>query len=377
MKITILSHNLSSNAAMRAHRLALAAQTFAEVKLLGPVERRGLWPALGNASWIHTVPEERFPKFFSSFQQLLEKADGDVLLAAKPHLASFGAALVAGEFRSIPVILDHDDLDVGFVPRSSWSQDPNLADPSRPASAVYLSLLTRATALAAAVTVSSSALQQRFGGTVIPHGAQTDLFDPAKVDGVAAKQALGLNGAIVLFAGTARQHKGILPLAEAVRSIKGAQLVVTCRPKDLNEPLWSDYPLVRIPFVPYEQLPNLLAAADLIAIPQLDIEASWYQMPMKVYDAMAMAKPIVASTVSDLHLVLDGCARLVPPGNSDALRAAIAELLHDPAAARGLGESARARCLESFSLPRVGELLKNVVAAVLAASKTSRGRSLP
>jgi len=32
MKITILSHNLSSNAAMRAHRLAVAAQTFAEEK---------------------------------------------------------------------------------------------------------------------------------------------------------------------------------------------------------------------------------------------------------------------------------------------------------------------------------------------------------
>src|SRR5262249_21767097 len=97
----------------------------------------------------------------------------------------------------------------------------------------------------------------------------------------------------------------------------------------------------------------------------------------KVYDAMAMAKPIVASTVSDLHLVLDGCARLVPPGNGDALRAAVAELLHDPAAARCLGERARARCLENFSLARVGELLKNVVAAVLATKKTSKCRCLP
>ena len=65
MKITILSHNLSSNASMRAHRLALAAQHFAEVKLIGPVESSGLWPALPAADWIHSVPECRFPKFAS------------------------------------------------------------------------------------------------------------------------------------------------------------------------------------------------------------------------------------------------------------------------------------------------------------------------
>ena len=46
MKVTILSHNLSSNSAMRAHRLAMAARHFAEVKLIGPAEGKGLWPAL-------------------------------------------------------------------------------------------------------------------------------------------------------------------------------------------------------------------------------------------------------------------------------------------------------------------------------------------
>jgi hypothetical protein len=42
MKITILSHNLTSNAAMRAHRLGLAARHFADVTVLGPVKHRGV-----------------------------------------------------------------------------------------------------------------------------------------------------------------------------------------------------------------------------------------------------------------------------------------------------------------------------------------------
>src|SRR5262245_15071668 len=157
MKVTVLSHNLSSNAAMRAHRLALAAGTFATVKLIGPIEEHcGLWPALSVEPWIQGVPERRLPKFARSLLELVEMADGDVLIAAKPHLASFGAALLASEQKSIPVILDHDDYDLGFVEQSRWAEEPHLADPRRPSSAVYLSLLTKASCAATAITVASS-----------------------------------------------------------------------------------------------------------------------------------------------------------------------------------------------------------------------------
>src|SRR4051812_5740633 len=103
MKIVVLSHNVSSNAVLRAHRVALAARCFAEVKLLGPVEPSGPWPALPNESWIETVEEKRFPSFHRSFVELVEKCEGaDVLIAVKPHLASFGVALVAREMHRTP-----------------------------------------------------------------------------------------------------------------------------------------------------------------------------------------------------------------------------------------------------------------------------------
>jgi len=369
MKIAILSHNLSSNAAMRAHRLAVASRTFAEVKMIGPVERTGLWPALPSETWIKTVEEKRFPRFFLSLLQLVEEADGDVLIAVKPQLASFGTGLIAAEQRQIPLILDHDDLDVAFTPRAEWAERRSMADLRRPSSAIYVSLLTKASQGAAAITVASTALQKRFGGTLIPHGSITEIFTPDKINREKVRREFGFTGPTILFAGTPRWHKGLKPLAKAVSKVPGAQLAVLCRPEDLSEAQWKRYPLLRLPMISYREFPKLLAAADVVAIPQLDTETSRHQMPMKVYDCMAMAKPIVASAISDLPTTLEGCGRLVPPGDVSKLAEAISELLNNPAESRILGERARARCLTDYSIQSFGEKLREVVDRVIAQNR--------
>src|SRR5207247_4962554 len=95
-----------------------------------------------------------------------------------------------------------------------------------------------------------------------------------------------------------------------------------------------------------------------------------YQMPMKAYDCMAMAKPIVASAISDLPETLADCARLVPPGDVEQLAEAIDKLLANPEEARRLGEKARARCLQHYSIHRIAEKLCSVVSQ-LAPSEPS------
>src|SRR5213078_58769 len=168
--------------------------------------------------------------------QLVEAADGDVLIAVKPYLASFGAALVAAERREVPVVLDLDDLDVALAPRAEWAKKPSMTDLRRPASAI---------------TVSSTALQQRFGGTLVPHGCQTELFDLAAIDRERVRRDFGFDGPTVVFAGTPREHKGLKPLAKAVSQVPGARLAVVCRPQDLADSHWERYPLLRIPIVSY------------------------------------------------------------------------------------------------------------------------------
>lgn len=364
MRITFLTHNLSSNAAMRAHRLAKAASRFAEVTLLGPAARAGPWTALPRDIPIAAVKKRRFPDFFAKFVELVDKADGDVLVAAKPHLASFGVALVAAERRQVPVILDVDDLDVSLAPRSTWDADPLTTDLSRPASMIYVSLLTRATGAAAAVTASSTALARRFGGEVLHSGVDADLFDPAGIDREEARRAFGFTEPTVLFAGTPREHKGLKELAAAVERVPGARLAVLCRLTDLAGEEWEGVRFQRIPFLPYDRLPSLLSAADVVAIPQLDTEAAAYQMPMKVFDAMAAARPIVASAVSDLPSVLEGCGRLTPPGDVKALAESISDVLDHPDESRAMGQRARERCLSRYTLAETSRLLEKIVRRV-------------
>lgn len=362
MKITILSHNLTSNAAMRAHRLGLAARQFADVTMLGPVKHRGAWGALPQESWIKPVESKNLPKFYKTAVEVILASEADAIVAVKPYLASFGVALLAGECRKIPVILDIDDLDVELAPKKEKSLAENVNDLRDPASTIYLRILSRATSAASGITVASTSLQARFGGTLVPHGCPVEQMEPASVDRAKARKQFGFTGPVVVFPGTRRTHKGLKPLAKAVARIPGARLAVLCREDDFSQPEWQEFPLIRIPVIPYASLPALLAAADVVAIPQLQTEAATHQMPMKVYDAMAMGRPIVASEVSDLPFVLKGCARLVAPGDVSALGKAIRDLLENPDQAKVLGQQARARCLENYTMKHVAAALSEAIA---------------
>jgi len=88
-------------------------------------------------------------------------------------------------------------------------------------------------------------------------------------------------------------------------------------------------------------------------------------MPMKVYDSMAMAKPIVASAISDLPSVLEGCGRLVAPGDVGELARAISDLLENSREARALGERARTRCLNLFSLRSISVILQQIASRLV------------
>lgn len=74
--------------------------------------------------------------------------------------------------------------------------------------------------------------------------------------------------------------------------------------------------------------------------------------PLALLEAMALARPIVASAVGGIpEMLIDGeSGRLVPPNDAEALATAVIALLQDPARRRALGEAAYARLTRCFSL---------------------------
>jgi glycosyltransferase involved in cell wall biosynthesis len=72
-------------------------------------------------------------------------------------------------------------------------------------------------------------------------------------------------------------------------------------------------------------------------------------VPAKLIDAMALARPIVSTSVSMIPEILDGCGLVVEPGSVPALAGAIRRLLDNAEEAAALGRRARQRCEARYS----------------------------
>ena len=93
--------------------------------------------------------------------------------------------------------------------------------------------------------------------------------------------------------------------------------------------------------IPFKDLPEHLAAADVVVIPQRNTSDTVGQMPAKIFDAMAMAKPIVSTRISDIPDVLGDCGYLVEPGNVQQLAEAMNHVFNHPEEALIKGKKAR------------------------------------
>jgi glycosyltransferase involved in cell wall biosynthesis len=78
-------------------------------------------------------------------------------------------------------------------------------------------------------------------------------------------------------------------------------------------------------------------------------------------EAMATGAPVVVTDGGALPEVVGEAGVIVPAGDADALRTAIAELLDDPARRRRLGAAAAARAQASFSWSRVAERYEGIL----------------
>ena len=66
--------------------------------------------------------------------------------------------------------------------------------------------------------------------------------------------------------------------------------------------------------IAFDDVPRYLVAADAVAVPQRATSDTVGQVPAKIFDAMALARPIVSTAVSMIPEILEGCGVLVPPG---------------------------------------------------------------
>lgn len=160
------------------------------------------------------------------------------------------------------------------------------------------------------------------------------------------RELLGLPaGPLVLQVGVFRPEKNQLGALEAFPAVRervpGAQLVfagdgptmaaVEARATELGGG-WAHFLGAR------DDVPALLAHAELMLLPSL-ADA----MPMTVLEALAVGTPVVASDVGDVASMLGESGICVSPGNGEALAAAVARVLGEPALRDSLRAAGRER----------------------------------
>ncbi len=197
---------------------------------------------------------------------------------------------------------------------------------------------------------------------VLPNWVDTDLLKPGPKDNPVSRR-YGLDGKfVVMYSGTISisSHRALERALEAAALLAGDReilLVVvgeglkkgSLRAKADALGLAN---AVFLPFVPYPELPDLLASSDVLLVP-LDRDKSDLSVPSKLYSFMAAGRPILglASPDSEVAALLHGqdCGLSVSPDDPAAIAAAVRTLKGSTELRLALGANAREYVVRRFA----------------------------
>ncbi|MDZ7342952.1 MAG: glycosyltransferase family 4 protein, partial [candidate division KSB1 bacterium] len=188
---------------------------------------------------------------------------------------------------------------------------------------------------------------------VVPNAVDPQRFATAK-NGEAVRRHYQLQGKCVVgFVGSLKPWHGTEILLTAVRALHEQAththlLIVGDGPGRADLEMLAQAQGVNgaVTFtgnVPYDDIPNYIAAMDITVAPYKPQE-NFYYSPIKIFEYMIMGKPVVAGKIGQVEeVIIDGeTGVLFEPGNIEQLTAVLAKLAVDAPLCRRIGEQAKA-----------------------------------
>lgn len=192
---------------------------------------------------------------------------------------------------------------------------------------------------------------------VIQHGA-FDYLTRLEEEQPLPSEFAAVEGPVILSFGLVRPYKGVDVLLDAFADVPHAELWVVGMPHMDMAPL--ERLAARAPgkvrftprFLEEREIPAYFRRADIVALPYREIDQSGV-----LYTALAFGKALVLSSVGGFPEVAEGgtVARLVPPGDRDALASVLTELSEDPSARSRLERAAARAAAEKYSWASVAK----------------------
>jgi glycosyltransferase involved in cell wall biosynthesis len=329
--------------------------------------------------WVFATPNSGFFKrilnhlsfVLSSLTAIRKVGPTDVIFVESPPLPIGLAALVFSRLKNAPYVFNVSDI---------WPQ-----------SAIELGMLRNPIAIrvaemlerhfyrkAARVTVPTPGMVARLAARGIPreklvwltNGVDTDTYRPQPPDPEFARK-LGLDGhKVFLYAGTHGLAQGLDVVLEAAKLTDDRDILYVLAGEGADKAALvakaASEGITNVRFLPNQpksSMPALLniAYAAIITLKPLDLFRS--ALPSKMFESMAVGKPIVASLWGEAADMVQtaGCGVVAEPGDAPALHAAVEALAEDPGRARKMGDVGRDYVIEHFNRKKIAERLRELL----------------
>lgn len=319
-EITVVAWDMSHNPAGRAFLFADFLKTGDNSTILvGPIfEKYGkeLWEPLKqypiDTDFFHS---DNFPVFLHQVKKYTQTTGkANIVVICKPRIPSVLLGLILSKLHGAKYILDIDDHELSFFKEKTpisldeieKFEEEQLKEPFGEAWTRLCENLAETFPLR---VTSNTALQEKFGGEIIPHVRDENLFNPTLFDRAEVRNKYGYKDSdkVILFLGTPRKHKGFVQIAEALKEIENPDYKLCVIGSSSDDALVKELTKKFVDFVSvypstsFNDLPQILAIADLICLLQ-DPSSSIteFQMPAKFTDALSMSIPILATPVKPL-----------------------------------------------------------------------------
>ncbi len=311
----------------------------------------------------------------------------DVVVASSPQFFAAPAGyMLARRFRK-PFVLEIRDLwPASIVAVGALKESPMI----RALELLELSLYRLASRVVVVTESFKRDLVMRGIPTekiaVVLNGVDLDAYNPQSLDD-SRRLALGLADKFVAaYVGTHGMAHGLDRVLDAAKLLEsdnrirflfagaGAQRAAV-EARVSEEALRN---VVLLPRQPKEEMPKLWGACDVALVPLRDQEVFRTVIPSKIFEAMAMGKPVLASIPrGEATELVDrmGCGVCIEPEKPDKLAEAILRLSRDPSfyhllSSNGLKGASR------FSRDHLAEAMLGVLnEATRAYASRVRGRS--
>jgi hypothetical protein len=312
-------------------------------------------------TWLYATPNEGIARktighlsFMISSVLLGGRASGpaDVIVVSSPTFFAVGAGWLLARLKRARLVVEVRDLWPAIFTELGVLT-------SRPVIRLLERLELAAYAAADTVIVVSDGFRANLIGRGVPagkvhiirNGVWPGEFDPHAPADTGLRVRLGAcpGDCLVLYAGTHGISQGLTSVADTAAQLTDEAIRFAFvgdgadKQRLRHRVAEAGLPNVTLlPGIPHEQVPALLAAADICLVPLRDVPLFSSFIPSKMFEYLAAGKPVVAALAGEAAQILgEAGAWIVPPSDSEALAVAIRTLAADPQRRQAMGRQGR------------------------------------